>query len=237
LNHRAKCSSRYELRENLVTVTDSAIEQELKTHATTVSLKQTAIRELENRIIEYEIEHKEVQKAAAQFALFLKQYSLSPINDATIAYIDSLITGEQDKIAAGGSRQKLQALEADRREYLETIAILTTNLSSNGNFRPLDEAGVGRKVQELYSLKHFGRNLQRVKNVVSQAHQATYREKPYRIQRTRTSNIKSMFHGVLGRQQPVSTPNNGVLGRQEPALTLNQTTKRSNGLVGWLGFR
>jgi len=233
----------YELREQMATVTDSAIEKQLKTHADDVTLKQTAIKELQNVTKEYEWEHKQVQQAAAQFGLFLKRNSLSPINDATIAYIDFLIAAEKDKIEAGGNKQKLRALEADRREYLETIKVLTVNMESNANFKALDEEGVSRLVKELYKLKHFGKNLQSVKNVVATAHQATYRERPYRVQRTNPSYSRSLFHGIFGQQQPHShhggiphaTPMVISTMRSLPSnLTLDQAAKRKSGM-GWFG--
>jgi hypothetical protein len=57
--------------------------------------------------------------------MFLKQNSLSPINDATIAYIDSLIAAEKDKIEVGGNKIKLKALEADRAEYIVSVSFLS----------------------------------------------------------------------------------------------------------------
>ncbi|KAH0561969.1 hypothetical protein GP486_003320 [Trichoglossum hirsutum] len=192
----------YENREQTDTETDTEIEKQLKTHADDVTLKQTAIKELQDVTKEYECEHKQIQQAAAQFGIYLRKNSLAPINDATIAYIDFLIAAEKDKINAGGNKQKLRALEADRREYLETIKILTANMKSNANYRPLDEEGVDRLVKELYKLKHFGKNLKTVKNVITRAHQATYRERPYRVQRTATSYSRSLL-GVFALQQPM----------------------------------
>lgn len=72
--------------------------------------------------MEYGQEHRQIQQAAAQFGMFLKQNSLSPINDATIAYIDSLIAAEKDKIENGGNKIKLKALEADRAEYIVNVS-------------------------------------------------------------------------------------------------------------------
>jgi len=237
----------YELREQTATVKDSEIQKQLEAHADDVTLKQTAIKELQSLRQEYEWEHKQIQQAAAQFGLFLKKNSLAPINDATIAYIDFLIAAERDKIEAGGSKQKLQGLEADKREYLETIKILTDNMHGNSNFKPLDEAGVSRLVRDLYKLKHFGSNLQSVKNVIATAHQATYRERPYRVQRKTASYSRSLFHSVFSsqptshRQQPAS--HHGVIPhRQQPpppyAASSSAVSKRRSGMPGmgwWAG--
>jgi hypothetical protein len=70
----------YELREQMATVTDSEIEKQLSKHADDITLKQTAIKKLQNVTKEYEWEHRQVQQAAAQFGIFLKKNSLSPIN-------------------------------------------------------------------------------------------------------------------------------------------------------------
>lgn len=73
---------------------------------------------------EYSGEHRQIQQAAAQFGMFQKQNSLSPVNDATIAYIDSLIAAEKDKIEAGGNDTKLKALLADRAKYIVSYTSL-----------------------------------------------------------------------------------------------------------------
>ncbi len=112
----------YELEEKMATVTDSEIEKQLNANASDVILRQTAIRELKQVGMEYGQEHRQIQQAAAQFGMFLKQNSLSPINDATIAYIDSLIAAEKDKIEVGGNKIKLKALEADRAEYIVSVS-------------------------------------------------------------------------------------------------------------------
>jgi hypothetical protein len=239
----------YELREQTATVTDSEIEKQLKTFADDVTLKRTAIQELQNVTREYECEHKQIQKAAAQFGLFLKKNSLSPINDATIAYIDFLIAAEKDKIEAGGNKQKLRALEADRREYEETIKILTLHMESNANFKPLDEGGVSHLVKELYKLNHFGKNLQSVKNVIANAHQATYRERPYRVQRTMASYSRSLFHNIFTPQQPTGNVGEDISHSHahaspiamstmisHPDSGLSETAKHKSILgLGWLG--
>lgn len=124
--HKSSCGHRwdqhmhvmYELIEKIATITDSEIEKQLNANASETTLKQTAITELKNLGIEYKIEHENIQQAAAQFGMFLQKNSLSPINDATIAYIDSLIAAEKDKIEVGGNRIKLNALEADRAQYI-----------------------------------------------------------------------------------------------------------------------
>jgi hypothetical protein len=74
----------YELRKKTVTVQDSEIEKQLKPHASGITLKQTAIEELQNATKGYKLEHKKIQQVAAQLGIFLKKNLLSPMNDATI---------------------------------------------------------------------------------------------------------------------------------------------------------
>jgi hypothetical protein len=118
----------------MATVTDSEIEKQLNANASDVMLRQTAIKELKRLGMEYGLEHKQIQQAAAQFGMFLKQNSLSPVNDATIAYIDSLIAAEKDKIEVGGNRIKLKALEADRAEYIVSASLPQSVLSIQRSF-------------------------------------------------------------------------------------------------------
>jgi GTPase SAR1 family protein len=171
----------YELHEHTATVTDSEIEKQLRAHSDDVTLKQTVTNELKQLIREYRSEHEQIQKAAAQFGAFLKKYSTTPYNDATLAYLDFLIKEERAKVQAGGNRKRLQALKEDRQKHKEEIKILTHNMATNANCQPLDEEGVDRLVRKLYNLKHFGNNLRTAKQTIATAHQATYREMPYHV--------------------------------------------------------
>ncbi|KAJ5042314.1 uncharacterized protein L3040_004866 [Drepanopeziza brunnea f. sp. 'multigermtubi'] len=68
---------------------------------------------------------------------------------------------------------------------------------SNSSYKPLDEAGVSQVVDQLYALKHFGKNLRNVKNVTAQAHQATYRERPHRLPRIQSSSTRNLLQNVF----------------------------------------
>jgi hypothetical protein len=180
----------YELIEYTATVKDDEIEKQLKKHANDVTLRKTAIKQLKELIREYEEEQGEIQEAAAQFCVFLKKHSLTPYNDATLAYLDFLIKEERAKLQAAESKglwaginlKKLEALEEDRRKHEELIKVLTSHLDSNDkNWQPLTEEGAEKLVQKLYGLKHFGENLKSVKQAIAAAHEATYREIPFRV--------------------------------------------------------
>jgi GTPase SAR1 family protein len=91
----------YEIHEHTVTVQDSEIQKQLQDHAEDITLRQTAIKNHEQRIEEYRSEHDTIQKATAQFIIFLKASSITPYNDATITYLEYLIKEEETKVQVG----------------------------------------------------------------------------------------------------------------------------------------
>ncbi|KAI0425683.1 hypothetical protein F5Y09DRAFT_334771 [Xylaria sp. FL1042] len=173
----------YELEEYMATVMDTEVQRQLQANADHVALRQTAIENLNKLIAEYKDEHKKIQHAAASFGVFIKKHSITPYNDATLEYLDMLIRDEEAKVQVGGSRTRLESLIDDRARHEQLVQVLTRNMNNklDSQYRVLDEAGVARKVKELYELEHFGKNLQAVKNTISSAHQSTYRERPYRV--------------------------------------------------------
>ncbi|KAH6678225.1 hypothetical protein B0J14DRAFT_582210 [Halenospora varia] len=186
----------YELKEHTGTVTDTEIERQLKTHASDVQLKQTAIRELQQMIQEYKSEHEQIRKAAAQFGMFLKKFSITAYNDKTVEYLQSLIKDEEAKIRVGGNSKKLRALQEDLKKHQETIKILEDNMKQNATVI-LDEKGVNRVILQLYGLKHFGNQLKGLKATTAAAHAATYREIPYRV-KNKGSSMMNPFAGMFG---------------------------------------
>ncbi|KAM7197133.1 hypothetical protein V8F33_005792 [Rhypophila sp. PSN 637] len=176
----------YEFEEYMATVTDSRIEEDLAANATDSELRQKGLLEAQQLIREYEYEHSQVQGAAAEFGLYLKKNSITAYNDVTLDYLDMLINQEKEKIEVGGGRERLDGLLQDRIQHEELVAALTAGMShspgsSAGSYQVLDEAGVDAVVRKLYGLKHFGASLKTVQMTISQAHAATYRERPYRV--------------------------------------------------------
>lgn len=221
----------YELREHIATVKDGEIERQLGVHADDVLLKQTAIENHNQVTKEYRSEHDQIRKAAAQFGMFLKKYSITPYNDATLAYLDYLIKEEQAKIQQGGNDKKLRGLEEDRQKHVELVNILTRNMANDDNYQPLNEAGVDRLVQQLYSLKHFGSNLESVKRNITEAHQATYREMPYRVSvRGKTFGKVRSSQAASQTAQPRSRPT--MSHTQAPPKRLNLATRAQNNATG-----
>lgn len=178
----------YELEEQTVTVKDEAIEEGLRKNANDVTLKETAIQHLTEKIAEADYEYKEIQDAAVRFGLFLKKNSITPYNDAMLAYLDHLIKEETEKVQiAGGDRDRLDNLLRHRLEHVQQVEVLTKSMASGGNEELLDEAGVEDLVEHLYKLKHWGKNLRDIKNNAEATHQAAYRERPFRPQTSRHS--------------------------------------------------
>lgn len=175
----------YEFEEFTTTLTDTTIEKDLAANANDTTLRQKGVQEAQQLIREYEQEHAQVQSAAAQFGLYLKKNSITAYNDVTLDYLDMLIKQEQEKISVGGDRTRMDALLMDRKRHEELVAALTARMQqrkgSSGSYTVLDEAGVDVVVRRLYGLKHFGAQLKTVKNTISSAHKATYRERPYRV--------------------------------------------------------
>ena len=127
--------------------------------------------------------------------------------------------------------------------------ILTVNMNNNANFKPLDEAGVSQLVKQLYSLKHFGKNLQNIKNVTAKAHQATYRERPHRLPRNQ-NNVKSLllnvwpktpshqpithiqeqFHRIPGQSPPLPSRHNVLVRNITPSSGSSKGSSLFSGL-------
>lgn len=135
---------------------DGTIEQQLKTHASDITLRQTAIANVTQTLEEYNKEHDQICLAATKFGVFLKKYSITPYNDATVAYLDLLIRGERDKINAGGSNRKLLALQEDLQRHKETVKILTRSMNANTAAADvLTEAGVRKGGERAVRLEAF----------------------------------------------------------------------------------
>lgn len=173
----------YELTEETVTIPDAMIERELRNNANDVTLRETALKQLEQRIAEYEKERQTIREATADFGIFLRNSSLVPYNDALIAYLDSLIKQEQMKVQANQSDKRLLSLMEDRNKYEEAISLIMKDMGSNASRSCLDEISIDGMVEKLYGLKHFGGNLKDLKQKITAAHQATYREIPHTIRR------------------------------------------------------
>ena len=220
----------YELHEETVTMRDSGIEQQLADHADEITLRQTGITKLEALVTEYREEQETIRDAAAQFCVFLKKNSLAPYNDALIAYLDFLIKEEQAKVQAGGNDKRLLSLTEERHKHQEAIEVITRNMNSTATWNDLSEGGVDRKVQSLYNLKHFGENLKDMKQGITTAHQATYRERPYTVKRrNQPRNVARVANRPMQYQ-----PNRGPsLQQRTNSLNNRHSATSGSGGMSW----
>jgi hypothetical protein len=173
----------YELEIYKARITDTTIEQQMKQHATDITLRETAIKNRKQLMVEWRAEHEKIRDAAAKFGLWMKANSILPINDATLAYLDILIKDEQAKVDAGGlgNKKVLADLEEDKRKHEELVAVLEASMKDTGKKEPIKQDEVEQIVNSLYNLKHFGKSLEELQIGIAQAHEMTNRELPHRV--------------------------------------------------------
>ena len=78
-------------KERRVDIDDEAVAERIKENASDKEVMETALRTRQERIASYEAERHLLQKAAGQFAVFLKNSSIKPYNDSKLEYLDHLI--------------------------------------------------------------------------------------------------------------------------------------------------
>ena len=123
---------------------------------------EEAIRLRQERVKQYRAERDIIQKAAGQFAVFLKRSSIKPWNDSKLEYLDHLIDEETGKVQAGGSDKRLKDLRADRQQHAEEIDVLERYAQEGQTSKLLDQEGIKKTIDELYSLKLTGADLKKV---------------------------------------------------------------------------
>ncbi|KAI0117447.1 hypothetical protein F4814DRAFT_448448 [Daldinia grandis] len=226
----------FELEEYMATVTDTEVERQIQANSDDVILREAAIQGLNNLIAEYKEEHAAVQKASARFGVFLKKYSITPYNDATLEYLDMLIRDEEMKVQVGGNKKRLNDLLVDRRAHEELVDILTRNMDNKYQlqYQVLNEAGVENLVSQLYDLKHFGANLKTIRNSITTAHEATNRERPFRINRGWTSMLsRNTRRASGGRHDMNMTPQASASPPKTRRKTGSTVRKFFGGIPSW----
>ncbi|RFU74130.1 aaa atpase domain containing [Trichoderma arundinaceum] len=197
----------YELSEVKVEVTDTEIERQLKAKVDDVTLRQTIIARLDQDIEEYNQELDEIRRAAARFCIFLRQNSITIINDATLDYLDMLILDEkaaietcrQRSIPIDANMKRLQALKDDRQIHIELVETFEQNMidPTCTDDMSLDEQGVDALVKRLYELKHFGASLKHIKYVIDSSLEETNRERPFRVK----VSYRSKYNATSSRRR------------------------------------
>ncbi|EGZ72991.1 hypothetical protein NEUTE2DRAFT_156555 [Neurospora tetrasperma FGSC 2509] len=172
----------YDYRSRTYKFQDKTVANDLLKRGTELELKQKAIDIKKKAIEEYKLEYAQVQEATIQFGFFLKRHAIEPYNDATVEYVDHLINQERLKVDSGGRKDALENLEKYRAEHLEKVEALSKAIASGDtDYQLLDDQGVREQVDRLYSLPHFGEDLERIVKINEKAVEASFREKSYNI--------------------------------------------------------
>ncbi|KAM0816813.1 hypothetical protein AB5N19_02615 [Seiridium cardinale] len=186
---------RYEQVEKVVTSVDEDVQGQIDANVSDIKLKEEAIRKLEQQIKEAENELQIIRDAAVQFGMFLKKKnSITPYNDAMIAYLDEMIREERQNVehakdinvSAPGNEERLRNLERSKLQYAERIKLLSAQMQNSANARLLDEKGVDELITEMYGLRNWGKNLEDMRKMVEWSDAATFREQQFRPRVSRT---------------------------------------------------
>lgn len=173
-------------------VDDESINDQITRKTNDAELKKTAIASREKLIAEYRAEQQEIEKANAKFGFYLKQNSITPYNDARLAYLDHLIRQEENKLHASRAngynvhdedmckrtKEVITALELSRCQYIEYEKILKDAMENDGSAsdQPLQGPNdVLTLVKTLYALPHFGKSLQDNKDGIVHRHEKAHR--------------------------------------------------------------
>lgn len=213
---------------------DEAVDRDLIDNASNIQLREEAIQMKEIAIEEFRLEHSQVQEAAIQFGFFLKRHAITPYNDATIEYVDMLIDQEKIKIRNGGSKNRLVNLNKYKAKHLQKVEVLDKAMKDGDSRKVLDDAGVRQLVDSLYSLPHFGKDLQDIVRSQEKAAEATYRERSYNVAAGphfnralgRKSRLKSI-HRTKSGQAHLPRRGSSLRFKQIPGAFPGESEKRS----------
>ncbi|KAK7959905.1 uncharacterized protein PG986_004759 [Apiospora aurea] len=224
---------RYTQTERIVQDIDADVQAKLDANASDLVVKREAIKALKKKVKDLEKSLKEVQDAAIKFGLYLKKKSITPYNDAMIEYLDLLINEEKRQIshcsACGQdttkNEERLETLEQNRTKYGQRIKLLETEMSkSNDSYAVLDEQGVDDQVKKLYNLKHFGKDLQAMREMVEWSKASGYREQELRPRIAKNMSTLSWL------SSPVSNTASAVGSRVRGAV--GAVSSAAGGLFG-----
>jgi predicted GTPase len=172
---------RYDYQETTQKKVNLSTQKDLDDNLSAIQIQQRGIDDLKATIKEFEYEYKEIQKAAIDFAFFLKRNSIVPYNDATVEYLDHHIDREKALVAAGATKEKLDSLEKFRAEYIQQTQILEAAMKRGVETELLDEGGVHQRSAKLFALKNYGRDLYDIMTKQEKASEDTYRETTYNV--------------------------------------------------------
>ena len=161
---------------------------------------ETAIRSRQQLIKKFETERLIIQKAAGQFSAYLKRSSIKQYNDSKLAYLDHLIDEEKGKVEVGGSRKRLEDLQADRRQHAEEVRTLTDYVHAGENEKLLDEEGIYELIEDLFSLELMGPNLRKAAETMKYIQYSTHdKDRGTPAQRPTRAKSSKSFSPNAGR--------------------------------------
>ncbi|EZG58883.1 putative Aaa ATPase domain protein [Gregarina niphandrodes] len=166
---------RYDLEE-IVQCIDPELKASINEKVSIADRKRVAIETKKNLIQELGEELDMLQEAAVQFSVFLKQNALLTYNDATLEYLERTMKEERAKVSLGGSRDNLDSLIQYEKKYKQLLQTLQDHVDSGK--KPMDAAGAEELMRRLYSLKHYGTHLEKMRETFD-AVGCSGREKPY----------------------------------------------------------
>lgn len=173
-------------------VEDQAVIEALKTNSSGSQMKKNMMLARKMKIKKFEIEHKQIQKASAKFAYFLKRNAITPYNDALEQYLVHLIGEEEDKQAQGGNPQALRCLKMSMASYLEEKSILETQMSKGREFgEVIDAQEIEKLVENLKKLELNGNSLKEALDCLEKTQLAVYQEEAHCVYFHDNQNIKN----------------------------------------------
>ncbi|KAK3687828.1 hypothetical protein B0T22DRAFT_510761 [Podospora appendiculata] len=177
---------------------DQDVSRDLVKNASDIELQKKAIEMKRTAIEEFQLEYDQVQEAAIQFGFFIKQHAIEPYNDATVEYVDHLISQERLKIQSGGKKDSLEMLEKYKAEHIQKVQALTKAMESGDRDQLLDEKGIRQMIDSIYGLPHFGKDLKNIVMTNEKAADAIFRERSY--------NLSAGSHWSDGRRKDGKDP-------------------------------
>ncbi len=212
-----------------------------------IQLKEAAITSLGAQVREAEAELDQIRDAGIRFALFLKKNSITPYNDAMIAYLDEMIKEERQyvehakthNIQAERNEQRLKNLERSKHSYIQRIDLLERHMNESDNAEMLDEQGVDDLANQLYELKNWGKNLHHLRGMLDWSKMNDFREQQCRpkvskmwqalgcIADTASSAVRGLEPSELDYRTPkITTPQDLIV----PKETIPGKTSSAPGL-------
>ena len=171
----------YEYKSKTVKLPNEAINSDLLKNAEEIELQTELIETKAKAIREFQFEYTKMQEAAVEFGYFLKQNAITPYNDSLLEYLDHLIEREKSLVEAGGRDEKLKWFKKEKDNHKEKVEIYEKEMSARESYCALDQDGVRERIESLYSLPHFGADLQMVMDANEKAGDLVFREKSVNI--------------------------------------------------------